>query len=206
MGGLSAGAPAPSVKSSVGSRGQDHCVDTTPVWVPLAVAGLGLLGTITAGIAGVVITQRRSDRREDTVWARERERERQRWEREDQARTFEQRRQAYADFYESLKTMAKRAYDHGFGFTDEPELPADWQWETFRRLQRLELYADQPVAQAAWAAYSAAWHWGMNTSHGDADDPKFHDSEGTYDAAEAELLVAVRRSLSIPDAEKPRTP
>lgn len=27
------------------------------------------------------------------------------------------------EFYESLKAMAKTAYDHGYGFTDEAELP-----------------------------------------------------------------------------------
>src|ERR1017187_4839024 len=97
-------------------------MQTTPLWVPIAVAGVGVLGTIIAGIAGVLITQRRSDRRDDKTWARERERERERWERDDQARTFEHRRESYADFYESLKDMARTAYDHGFGFSDRAEL------------------------------------------------------------------------------------
>jgi hypothetical protein len=42
-------------------------------------------------------------------------------------RTFEHRREAYADFDESLKEMARAAYDHGCGLTDESELPWDWQ-------------------------------------------------------------------------------
>jgi hypothetical protein len=62
---------------------------TTPLWVPLVVAVIGLVATIV----GVIITQRRSDRREKIAWERERERERERWAREDAARTFELRRE-----------------------------------------------------------------------------------------------------------------
>lgn len=69
----------------------------TPLWVPLVVAGLGLLGAVCGTIVGVLITQRRSDRREQVAWNRERERERERWAREDAMRTFEHR--AYERFY-----------------------------------------------------------------------------------------------------------
>ena len=107
-------------------------MNTTPLWVPLVVAGIGLLGTIIGTIAGVLITQRRSDRRERESWVRERERERERWAREDALRTFEQRRDAYIDFYESLREMARTAYDHGMGLSEPPrkedggELPFEW--------------------------------------------------------------------------------
>ena len=90
------------------------------------------------------------------MWSRGREREHERWEREDHARTVEHRREAYVELYESLKAMAKSAYDHAYGFTDEAELPTDWQWDTFRKLQRLDVYADRSVSHAPWAAYSAA--------------------------------------------------
>ncbi len=39
------------------------------VWVPLVTAGLGLV----AGIGAAVLTQQRTDRREDIRWQRERE-------------------------------------------------------------------------------------------------------------------------------------
>ena len=61
---------------------------TTPLWVPLVVAIIGLVATIVGTIAGVLITQRRSDRRETVAWERDRQRERDRWAREDAARTF----------------------------------------------------------------------------------------------------------------------
>jgi hypothetical protein len=75
---------------------------TTPLWVPLVVAVLGLLGTAGGAIAGVLITQRRSDRRDEKTWERERERERERWAREDVARTFELRRESYVEYYEAV--------------------------------------------------------------------------------------------------------
>lgn len=102
-------------------------VQTTPLWVPIVIAAVGVVGTFGAGVTGVLITQRRADRRDSDAWTREREREAERWAREDEMRTFEHRREAYADFDESLKEMARAAYDHGCGLTDESELPWDWQ-------------------------------------------------------------------------------
>jgi hypothetical protein len=52
--------------------------------VPLAVTGIGVAGTLTAGIAGGLVTQRWSAR-------------------EDENRAFEHRRQACADFHEAVK-------------------------------------------------------------------------------------------------------
>ena len=76
-------------------------MNTTPLWVPLAVAVFGLLGTVVGAISGVLITQRRSDKREAIAWEREQEREKARWAREDAARTFEYRRDAYISFYKA---------------------------------------------------------------------------------------------------------
>lgn len=50
-------------------------MSSTPLWVPLVVPGIGVAGTLTAGIAGGLIAQRSSDRREASAWSRERERE-----------------------------------------------------------------------------------------------------------------------------------
>lgn len=54
-------------------------MSSTPLWVPLVVAALAVLGTL----GGVYVTQRRSDRREAIAWIREPQRERERWARED---------------------------------------------------------------------------------------------------------------------------
>jgi hypothetical protein len=56
--------------------------------------------------------------------AREREPECEQWAREDDARAFEHRREAYLDFYVAVKALARMPYGHGYGFT-EAELPDD---------------------------------------------------------------------------------
>lgn len=131
---------------------RDHSWVST--WITLAVAVLGIAGTL----GGAWLTQRRADQRETAKWDRELEREQSRWAREDEARTFEHRRESYVEFYESLRKMALHAYNHGFGFTDDAaeELKEGWQTDTFERLQHLDLYASPTVSNLAHAAYSAS--------------------------------------------------
>lgn len=176
-------------------------VSSTPLWVPLAVAGLGVLGTLAGGVVGGAITQRRADRREGKAWARDREREHERWAREDEARTFEHRREAYIDFYAAVKALARKAYGHGYGFTDEPELPEGWQDDAAGKLHRLEFYADRELAAAASKAYGAAWSWGVYGKYDDPDDPDFHERQQRYDDAELEMLGLMRNRLSIPEGD-----
>lgn len=176
------------------------------MWVPLVVAVLGLTGTAVGTIGGVLIAQRRSDRRETENWVRESERERARWLREDEARTFEQRRVAYVEFFESLREMQRIAYNHGFGleaygggqFEDGTELPEGWQTQTFRRLQHLQIYAMQRVADLASEAYSATWRWGHAARYGVLDD-RFHADEEQSDVAEMAILDAIREDLRVPE-------
>lgn len=172
-------------------------MSTTPLWVPLVVAGIGVVGTLTAGIAAGLITHRWANEREDRAWAREREREQERWAREDEARTFEHRREVFEDFYEAVKALARRAYDHGYGFDNTPELPFDWHTDAFAKLTRLGLYADRRVAGAASAAYNAACAWGQHTKYDDPDDPVFYERQDRFDDAEYKLLFLMRQSLSI---------
>ena len=79
----------------------------TTVWVPLVTAGVGLIAGIGAAMGTAILTQRRTDRREDVRWQREREdrqeqwrRERQdrqeQWQREDSLRWLQHRQAAYA--------------------------------------------------------------------------------------------------------------
>lgn len=182
-------------------RYRHHEQVTTATWMPLLVAGVGVAGTLTAGIGGVLVTQRWADRREDHVRARERQREHERSRREDEARTFEHRREAYVEFYVAVKALARTAYSHGYGFTDDEELPEGWQDDAAAKLHRLEFYADRPVASAASAAYGAAWSWGVYGKYNDPDDPDFHERQQRYDDAELEMLVLMRHSLSIPDLD-----
>ena len=108
---------------------------TTPLWVPLVVAALGFVSTVV----GIVVTQIMANRRERASWQRDTDREQQRWQREDQARTFEHRHTAYVEFYEALRAMMLRVYDHGMGLSDEGnELPEGWQNDAAEAVRRLE--------------------------------------------------------------------
>jgi hypothetical protein len=176
-------------------------VSSTPLWVPLVVAGIGVAGTLTAGIAGAFMAQRWARQREEKAWGRERARERARWAREDEARTFELRREVFEEFYQAVKALARQAYDHGYGFDDSPELPSDWHADAAAKLTRLGLYADRRVAAAASAAYGAAWTWGQHTKYDDPDDPEFYERQKKFDEAEYELLTLIRQALSIPEGD-----
>ena len=171
-------------------------MSTTPLWLTLIVAALGP----ASALFGVWITQRRADRREDATFARERAREQARWQREDESLTFEHRREAYAEFYESLRKMQLAAYDHGMGLSawDTREIPEGWQTDTWEKLQHLELYATPNVASLAKEAYSATWRWGHNTRFGEDNDEFYAEQDGADDA-KALLLAAIRADLSVPD-------
>jgi hypothetical protein len=96
---------------------------TTPVWVPLAVAALAVLGTL----AGVVFTQVWNSRLDERRWARESERLRQAQAREDVNRTYEHRRDAYVEFLQELERLQRL-------FTDphrEPIEPPDYHHSVF---------------------------------------------------------------------------
>lgn len=172
-------------------------VSSTPLWVPLVVAALAVLGTL----AGVLVTQRWSDRREAIAWTRDRQREQERWAREDEARTFEHRREAYIDFYVAVRALARTAYDHGYGFTDEGDLPEGWQDDAAAKLHRLDFYADRELASAASKAYGAAWSWGVYGKYDAPDDPGFHERQQKYDDAELAMLVLMRNRLAIPEGD-----
>lgn len=171
-------------------------MSTTPLWLTLVVAALSPV----SALFGVWLTQRRADRREDATLARELAREQARWQREDEALTFEHRRAAYAEFYESLRKMQLTAYEHGMGLTvwDTRELPEGWQTDTWEKLQHLELYATPRVSSLASESYSATWRWGHNTLFSQ-DDGRFYDQQDRADEAKAALLLAIRADLSVPE-------
>ena len=169
---------------------------TTPLWLTLVVAALSPSGALL----GVWLTQRRADRRDDATFARELARERERWAREDQARTFEHRRTAYVEFYESLREMGVRVHNHGYGLSDDcdegGELPFGWQTDAWEKLQHLEIYASPEVAHLASEAYSTTYRWGHNARHG-RWGPTYHDDEEVVDAAKALVLESIRADLNV---------
>lgn len=190
-------------------RRHDDLVTTTPLWVPLLVAAIGMVGAVGGTIGGVIITQRRADKREAVTWGRQQQREREAWAREDATRTFEHRREAYANFYAAHRDMTLLVYDHGMGLRDvgdqgdvgvdeDGDLMWGWQLPVFQRLQDVELYGSALVREAATTAYGVTCAWGAKTKYGQADDT-FDDGSVSSDNAQSDLLAAIRRDLSIPE-------
>ena len=188
---------------------------TTPLWVPLVVAVLGLLGTVIGTIAGVVITQRRSDRREREAREAEREREHERWRREDELRTFDQRRAAYTAFYAAVQErrrllMSKKADSHGGRVADKRHEDA-----VFDRLGDVEIYGTGRTRDSAAALVLALMHWAhadeRSVNWANPGEPEV-DAEGagtvgpsnpstffTYREAEKDFLAKMRTDLGLPE-------
>jgi len=116
-------------------------MSSAPLWLPLASAGLAVLGTL----GGVLITQRSADRREDKTWRRERETEQEDQWITDRRSYYLPLREAASDLKTRLEHLA-RIYRREPEARFEPEsLSAD-----FRELYLLspdlikDLYATDP--------------------------------------------------------------
>ena len=158
---------------------------TTPLWVPLVIAGLGVFGTVM----GVVITQRRADHRETLQWERMRAREREQWAREDALRTFDQRSSCYLDFEDQLRSAALAVYDAQSGISSM--LEDGWHTSVFQSLLRLQVFATPETTAAAVDAYDSLLRWA------EASDTNSYHAEAAYDKAHDQYLAAIRRDLRI---------
>lgn len=118
-----------------------------PTWTVLAVAFVGVAGTLGAA----VFTQVWSARREDRRWRQEQAAERIRWERqqqeradlwrrEDQLRRLGQRQEAYTQFLLAVAAWASAAYALITDGGDRPRVPAG------EDLSRLSVLVDQAEA------------------------------------------------------------
>jgi hypothetical protein len=174
-------------------------MSTTPAWVPLAVAAIGLVGAVGGTLGGVVLTQRRADAREVENRAAEARRERARWAREDELRTFEQRRDAYIAFFEADRDAVRLFNQCQYHRPSRP-LPAGWTGAMWVSLQRVEIYGSAATVAIAQRAFEIVTVW-----------ESFPQDEGIVieaDNAPWKFIEAVRAELGIPgaDAQKPDQP
>jgi hypothetical protein len=168
-----------------------NTANNPPPWWSLMPTAFGLLSAIVGGVVGVIITQRRTDRRERQASDREADRERRSWHREDSLRTFENRRDAYADFFVSLEIMASMADEFAGAGHEKELLHSKYQAEAFEKLRRLELYASSKVSEAANAAYMACWNLATLNSRTLA--------RAAYDSQSENLLREIRTDLNVPN-------
>ncbi len=174
-----------------------------PLWVPLVVALIGVVGTVVGTIGGVLITQRAADRREKASRAHGLEREQARWTREDVARTFEHRREAYATFYEALRdAMARINYLIAWGpGGPDTRLEGGWDYHLRERLQNLEIYGSAEVVALAWRAFEVTQAWGDRSGPGSTDEVLDIESAKAREA----LIVGIRQDLGVPKGELKRS-
>jgi hypothetical protein len=102
---------------------------TTPLWVPLMIAAVGLATTIGAA----VLTQWWASRREDVRWGRERDDRQEQWKREDSLRWLQDRQQAYARLIAALDE-----WDHELG-SARAALTIDAEFAEYEKLWPKEL-------------------------------------------------------------------
>jgi hypothetical protein len=163
---------------------------------------IGVIGTLVGTLGGVLITQRRSDDREQAAWDREIQRERERWSREDEARTFGQRRDAYIGFYEALGQVLSRI-NHQFDPAPVEPVPFSpgWDYSMYSQLQRVEIYGSESLVQMAQRAFEVVTAWG-GTLRPDPKEPGsvLHDGDLSYEAGGAPMMfiAALREELGVP--------
>lgn len=174
----------------------------TSSWLSIILAVVAVLGSVGGTVVGVVITQRRSDRRDKLQWERTREIETARWAREDAMRTFERRQACYMEFEEFLRSAALAVYRAGF--SPASQLDDDWKTSTYQSLLRMQVFATPEASKAGDHAYKALCRWG---NHDSSDELNlFHEDEHAYDEAHAQYLSIIRRDLRVDSEESHQQP
>jgi hypothetical protein len=195
------------------------------LWPLLVSGGLGIGGTLL----GSWLTQRGATKREMANWERELQREKARWSREDEARAFDHRREAYVDFFEELGRIQKLVSTLGAGEAsgeDYFELNEDWRYAAWKKLQTVTLYATPTAGPLALEAYKATAEWGDKANYGDGrrplDDADDTENRQVSDSQQASLererqfvkrqelaeeaknsfLMAIRADLGMPDERR----
>lgn len=140
---------------------------STPIWVPLAVAALGVGSTLAASIFGQVWARRREEDRwrvereaERVRWERERAARQEQWQREDAGRWLGDRRQIYADYLHALdrwrSDLVRPDYAAAFGGRIAPDSRAELTSlgdSANQQRELLSLIAPKKVVRLANEAY-----------------------------------------------------
>jgi hypothetical protein len=160
---------------------------TTPLWVPLVVAFVAVVGTL----AGVIFTQVWNSRLDERRWARENERLREVQAREDSNRTYEHRRAAYIDFLQEFERL-----QHLY-ITGEPDKAPPVSDLVFAELSdrwtAVSVYGTPEADSKASQCLVDLLAWAHQR-----DDPSL--AEDALDAREA-YLSQIRKDLGVPDRQ-----
>jgi len=160
---------------------------TTPLWVPLAVAGLAVVGTL----AGVVFTQIWNSRLEERRWARDSERLREAQAREDTNRTYEHRRAAYVDFLQELERLERRYITLNREPIEPPARYGPAFDSLYERFSAVELYGTEEAQQMAVVS--------LVHLEGAATDPRNSQEADDFWNGKAAYVTQIREELGVPE-------
>ena len=156
---------------------------TTPLWVPLVVAGVAVIGTL----AGVVFTQVWNSRLEERRWARENDRLGEAHDREDLNRTYEHRRAAYVEFQQELDRLLDLLHNNR-----EPSALDDAIFDELgSRLTPIKVYGTYEADHLALECLTNLQIWGRNPDRGRLSDDAF--------SVAVKYLFQIRKDLGVPE-------
>jgi hypothetical protein len=157
---------------------------TTPLWVPLAVAVVAVLGTL----AGVVFTQVWNSRLEERRWVRESDRLREAQAREDVNRTYEHRRAAYVDFLQEFERLQQIYWDSDRAPTDLDDPAFDGLSERWAAVHLYGTYeADMKASECVHQLKLLALH------------PENASLTDDVANASADYFLQIRKDLGVPE-------
>jgi len=158
---------------------------TTPLWVPLVVAAIAVIGTL----AGVTSTQIWNSRNEARRWARENDRLREVHAREDRNLTYEHRRAAYVEFQQELDRLMDVLQSNKV-----PILYGDRVYaELNHRWGPIRVYGTFEADSLAFESMDILQQWGMHPEREDLADDAFDASH--------RFLSQIRQDLGVPEAK-----
>jgi hypothetical protein len=162
---------------------------TTPLWVPLVVAGIAVIGTL----AGVTFTQIWNSRNEERRWARENDRLREAHAREDKNRTYEHRRVAYVEFQQELDRLVGVLHSNREPITDDRVFD-----ELSRRWGPIQVYGTYEADNLAFKCLEGLQDWGRHPEKGDLAEDVYSASTG--------YRSQIRKDLGVPEWKPAESP
>lgn len=155
---------------------------TTPLWVPIVVAGIAVIGTL----GGAAFTQIWNSRNEARRWARETDRLREAQAREDKNRTYEHRRAAYVEFQQELDRLMGVLH-----FNKEPIHDDRVFEELEHRWGPIRVYGTYEAEMLAYKCLDRLQEWGRHPDKGELADDAYSVTIG--------YLSQIRKDLGVPE-------
>lgn len=145
----------------------------------------GFLGALAA-LLGVFVNGWLTDKREQARWGRERMLQAESWARDDAARSYEHRREAYLNFVTQWRLHHDRAWRHRTFGRNAPDPDYDWMDDLYESFVAIQIFGTRGAIEAAECAVK------------DLDDYCTENKDLHYNLFK-EVQAQIRRDLAIPD-------